>query len=244
MADGADQKDKKTRGTKGTKIVEREELEKKENQKFNFYIIREMWKRFNTEPLNGLYKQLGISETTYNKVIYSDGYIDFNKGSKKENSSIKSNGLMEYLSGKKIIKIGITPDEWKDHMDKVSKEIADKNKGEIDKDKVTQIKYKKLSDILDNIYKGVIYLPETMKLKDGFGQLCYFCRYGKECNEQDFELRVLEEALNKVELASLYKCKDKRLLGSILSKSKEKLRDIETVYRCLELLERIDMENE
>lgn len=243
MADGADQKDKKTRGTKGTKIVEREELEKKENQKFNFYIIREMWKRFNTEPLNGLYKQLGISETTYNKVIYSDGYIDFNKGSKKENCSIKSNGLMEYLSGKKIIKIGFTPDKWKEYMDKVSKEIADKNKGEIDKDKVTQEKDKKLPEILNDMYKNM-YLPEIMKPKNNIERLCYFCRYGKECNEQDFELRVLEEALNQVELASLYKCKDKRLLESILSKSKEKLRDIETVYRCLELLERIDMENE
>ena len=101
----------------------------------------------------------------------------------------------------------------------------------------------KLSEILNNMYKSM-YLPEIMKPKNNIERLCYFCKYGKECNEQDFELRVLEEALNKVELASLYRCKDKRLLDSILSMSREKLRDIETVYRCLELLGRIDMENE
>lgn len=235
MADGADQKDKKTRGTKGTKIVESEILERKENQKFNFYIIREMWKRFNPEPLEKLYKQLGISDTTYNKAIYTDGYIDFTKGSKKENCSIKGNSLMEYILGKKIIKIGITPDEWKEHMDKTSNERS--------KNESTQTKYEKLSEILNNMYKSM-YLPEIMKPKNNIERLCYFCKYGKECNEQDFELRVLEEALNKVELASLYRCKDKRLLDSILSMSREKLRDIETVYRCLELLGRIDMENE
>lgn len=234
MAD-TDQKDKKKRAIDGTKIVKREVLERNENQRFNFYIIREMWKKFNTEPLDGLYKQLGISETTYNKVVYADGYIDFNKGSKKENCSIKTNSLMDYILGEKIIKIGITPDEWKEHMDKTSKERS--------KNKATQIKYDALSKIMNDMYKSM-YLPEIMKPQNDIERLCYFCRYGKECNEQDFELRVLEEALNQVELASLYKCKDKRLLGSILSKSKEKLRDIETVYRCLELLERIDTENE
>lgn len=226
---------KTTRGTKGTKIVESKELERNENQQFNFYIIREMWKRFNPEPLNGLYKQLGISDGTYSNVININSYVDFTKGSKKENCSIKSNGLMGYLSGKEIIKIGITPDEWKEHMDKTSNERSE--------NKNTPIKYDALSKILNDMYKSM-YLPEIMKPKNNIERLCYFCKYGRECNEQDFELRVLEDALNKVELASLYKCKDKRLLDSILSMSREKLKDIETVYRCLELLERIDTENE
>lgn len=237
MAD-TDQKDKKKRAIKGTKIVEKEVIERNENQQFNFYIIRDMWKRFNPEPLAGLYKQLGISEPAYNKVIYESRYEDFNK----ERCQIKNEGLKAYLLGKKVIDIGIKLDDWKKHMEKTSKK-ENKKEGVEDKNKSTQTRYDDLAKILNDMYKNT-YLPEIMKPKNNIERLCYFCKYGRECNEQDLELRVLEDAFNKVDLVSLYKCKDQRLLENILSISKEKLRDIETVYRCLELIDRIKMSDE
>lgn len=233
--------EKKKREIDGTKILESREIEKRENQRFNFYIIREMWKRFNTEPKEELFRQMGISESAFNRALYEEGYIDFNKESRKERCSIKNNGLRDYLLGRKIIKIGITMDDWRDHMDKSSKENADKKNDTADKNKAKQIKFEKLSGILDDVYMVIIYLPEIMKPKDDIGRLYYFCKYGRECDEQDLELKVLKDVLNGVTLASIYKCKDKRLLESILSMSKERLRDIETVDRCLELLERMNI---
>lgn len=221
MAD-TDQKDSKY-GRR--QKVKKETLKKKEIQQINFKIIRDLWRKFGARPIEELYDITDVSKDVYYQV--TSGNEDANYKNGKRTLKIKDLELQKYFYGEQLIDIGISEKEWGDFVTGYKAE-GKENEDSINKKIAKQIQELKIR------YK----LPMVMRPRDSFEHLLFLCKYGRECPEGDLKLLLLYDIFNDLSEREICECKDEKLLESILEISKGKLRDIETVYRCIELIKR------